>query len=69
MLLIWRNVPSLRGVKPALTEAQELYPTACQTGLAPSAQDASATALPFMAKVCHLRVTKQRKPAQWRVTP
>jgi hypothetical protein len=60
MLLIGRNVPSLRGLMPALTEAQEQYPTACQTGLAPSARDASVTALPFMANVWHPSGTKQR---------
>jgi hypothetical protein len=61
MLLIWRNVPLLRGLMPALTEAQEPYPTACQTGLAPSARDASATDLSFMANVWHPSVAKKEQ--------
>jgi hypothetical protein len=60
MLLPWRNLSSLHGLMPAMTEAQEQHRTACQPGLAPAARDALATALFFMANVCHPSGTKQR---------
>src|SRR5262245_7721059 len=55
MLLIWRNGPSLRGLMPAMTEAQAQYPTACQPGRTPSARDAPAIDLSFITEVWHLR--------------
>jgi hypothetical protein len=61
MLLTWRNLPSPNGLMPALTMAHEPYPTACQTGLAPSTRDASTTALPFRVHLWHPRVAQKEQ--------